>query len=280
MSDTTPLLSTVADEVLAFDTPENVVFGYQVAGIGSRFLAALVDTILIVILQLIVNLTLVFIVANISGESLLASGDSGDITTLAAIFGLLGFAFLWGYYIFFELLWNGQSPGKRWVGLRVISEDGTPIDIAGALIRNLVRIVDFLPLYYGVGVITMFANRQSRRLGDLAAGTLVVYDRGAVTLDQLATASAQLDRSQRTASNPSKLPLHRLDQTHVALAESFVSRQDELYNRREIAVYLAGKLLQVMDLPPQHLTDLQALSLLTAVAGRTNAPGPDNANQL
>ena len=268
MSNANPLANSVAEEVLAIDTPENVIFGYQVAGIGSRFLAAVVDTVLIVILQLVVNLTLIFVVANVSGASILTSGDSGDITIVAAIFGLLGFAFLWGYYIFFELLWNGQSPGKRWAGLRVISEDGTPIDVAGALIRNLVRIVDFLPLYYGIGVITMFVDRQSRRLGDLAAGTLVVYDRGALTLEHLIAANAQLDRVSSAESNSSKLPLHRLEKAHVALAESFVSRQDELYNRGEIAVLLAQELLQAMELPPQPLNEYEAVALLNSVARR------------
>ncbi|MEK7327557.1 MAG: RDD family protein, partial [Chloroflexota bacterium] len=103
--------------------------------------------------------------------------ESPVIAWLVAIFGLISFAFFWGYYILFEMLWNGQSPGKRWVGLRVIRTDGTPITLTESIIRNLVRLVDFLPAYYGVGVVTMFINEQSRRLGDLAAGTLVVHDR-------------------------------------------------------------------------------------------------------
>src|SRR5262249_33255826 len=136
---------------------------------------------------------------------------SGDTTTglawLLAVFGLVAFAFLWGYYIFFEMAWNGQSPGKRWVGLRVMRLDGTPLTLSESIIRNLVRLVDFLPAYYGVGVVAMFISSQSRRLGDLAAGTVVVHDRAAVTLASLA-ASAQVT----PAAGPvvASLPVERL----------------------------------------------------------------------
>ncbi len=102
---------------------------------------------------------------------------------IVAILGLISFILLWGYYIFFEILWNGQSPGKRWVGLRVIRIDGTPITLSESIIRNLVRIIDFLPTAYGVGVVTMFINTNSRRVGDLAAGTIVVHDREAKGLE-------------------------------------------------------------------------------------------------
>src|SRR5262249_22782148 len=172
------------------DTPENVVFGYRVAGIGSRFLAAIIDSALIVVLEIVVNLALLLVVLNLFRESL-NSNDNAAIAWLLGLFGLIAFAILWGYYIFFELLWNGQSPGKRRMGLRVLRMDGTPITLSESIIRNLVRLVDFLPAYYGVGVVVMFIDGQSRRLGDLAAGTVVVHDRAAVTLESLAAASAR-----------------------------------------------------------------------------------------
>src|SRR4029079_4673215 len=104
---------------------------------------------------------------------------------LAALGSLLAFAILWGYYIAFELLWNGQSPGKRAIGLRVVREGGRPITFVGSAVRNLIRIVDFLPALYGIGVVVMFVDRRSRRLGDLAGGTLVVKERRGVTLESL-----------------------------------------------------------------------------------------------
>jgi hypothetical protein len=104
---------------------------------------------------------------------------------MLAVYALIAFGFLWGYYIFFETLWDGQTPGKRRARLRVIRSDGLPIGFAEAAIRNLVRMVDFLPAYYGVGVVAMFVDGRSRRLGDLAAGTLVVRDKGMITLESL-----------------------------------------------------------------------------------------------
>src|SRR5262249_1027168 len=156
-------LMTLPDELLSIDTPENVAFGYTVAGIGSRFLAALVDTIIIVTLQIIVLLVSGFALNRLDLIDALGAW-------LAAIFGLIAFLMFWGYYIFFEMLWNGQSPGKRWAGLRVIRVDGTPVTLAESIIRNLVRIIDFLPIGYGLGIVTMFVNDQARRLGDMAAG--------------------------------------------------------------------------------------------------------------
>lgn len=255
-----------ADEFLNIDTPENVVFGYEVAGIGSRFLAALVDTFLIALLLVLTNLTLFFLVANLVSGAVLTEGASW----LAALFGLVSFAFLWGYYIFFEMLWNGQSPGKRWFDLRVLRTDGTPIGLSEAVIRNLIRIVDFLPAYYGVGVITMFLNERARRLGDLAAGTLVVYDRGNVTLASLQTQTLSLHAAPDTAAPFAQLPFERLSTQEVALAQSFLQRRHQLENADVVATRLAHALLLQMDAAlPTPLTPPQALDLLRAAANPT-----------
>lgn len=261
-----------ADVHVTFDTPENVVFGYELAGIGSRFLAAFVDTLLIVLLQLVVNVTLLLAVAAVVGDgSLLALEVSGGISLWIAVMGLAAFALLWGYYIFFETLWNGQSPGKRLVGLRVIRREGIPIDVFAALIRNLVRVIDFLPLYYGVGVVTMFVDEKSRRLGDFAAGTLVVYDRGVISLEDLEKEHTPFRKEPGQQADGQPLPVERLPMTHVMLARQFVGRQHELYNRRVLAVSLAERLREAMGLPPESLTEQQALALVEAVATVENA---------
>lgn len=259
---------TAADEFLNIDTPENVVFGYEIAGIGSRFLAALIDTFLIGLLLVVTNLTLFFLLAN-----LLSAADlSESASWFAALFGLVSFAFLWGYYIFFEMLWNGQSPGKRWFGLRVLRTDGTPIGLSEAIIRNLIRIVDFLPAYYGVGVITMFLNERARRLGDLAAGTLVVYDRGNVTLASLQTQTLPLQVTPGPDSPFAHLPFERLGAREVALAESFLQRRHQLENADAVATRLAHALLEQMGAPPPvSLTPAQAIDLLRSAA---SAPNP------
>ena len=228
-----------SNDILNIGTPENVIFGYDVAGIGSRFIAALVDSLIILILQGIVYSTLFLLLGR---ESLF---ERNNTTWLIALFSLIAFALLWGYYIFFEMLWNGQSPGKRWSGLRVIRADGAPITLAESMIRNLVRLIDFLPVYYGVGVVTMFVNDQSRRLGDMAAGTLVVRDKETVTLSTL----------ESTAQEPSllgfhfseedlnmELPLAKLTAAEIQVAEEFLRRRVSLPNRSRLARSIVASL--------------------------------------
>lgn len=177
-------------EEYTIDTPENVTFGYDIAGIGSRFIGALVDTTLIVVLLVLLNLLVGVALANAAenspGNFAGTEEDPGWLAGLAiAIYALLNFAVLWGYYIAFELRWDGRTPGKRVAGTQVVKVDGAPAGFTEVAIRNLVRIVDFLPVAYALGVITMFMNRQTRRLGDFAAGTLVVKQRNEIRLEAL-----------------------------------------------------------------------------------------------
>lgn len=252
---------STAEEFLDIGTPENVVFGYEVAGIGSRFLAALVDTTLIVLLLLITN-WLLLVVASAAGQSPGAGGDAAR--WFLAFLGLISFLVLWGYYIFFELLWNGQSPGKRLVGLRVIRSDGSPIGVVESIVRNLIRIVDFLPLYYGIGVVVMFISQRAQRLGDLAASTLVVYDRGVVTLESLGRSAGP---TPLPPDSPlAQLPLERLQPADVAVAESFLQRRHQFTNQTQLAQELAGGLLARMGIPPEQALGFSALDLLRAVA--------------
>ena len=260
------------DDYLSIATPENVAFGYEVAGIGSRFLAAVVDTLIILALILLVELTLSLIAASFFRDQLLS--DSPALVWMAAIFGLVAFALFWGYYIFFEMLWNGQSPGKRWVGLRVIRTDGTPVTLAESIVRNLVRLVDFLPAYYGVGVVTMFVNGQSRRLGDLAAGTLVVRDRVAVTLESLAARPAPPAPALPSAADPASpspttpatgWPVERLTGHDLEMAEDFLRRRAQLSNRAALAQRIVQALLKQMNVPSSPMDDRRAESLIVEI---------------
>ncbi len=257
------------DETLQIETPENVVFDYEVAGLGSRFLAALLDTLLILALQ-VLNAVL-FAVAS---GALSRAGRSVQLWLVAAA-GLLGFVLLWGYYVLFETIWSGQSPGKRWTGLRVIRSDGTPIGLVEAVIRNLVRLVDFLPLYYGIGVVTMFINSQGRRLGDLAAGTLVVRDRPGVTLESLAAGPALSVPPQLATVH---WPVGRLTGRDLQVAEEFLRRRRELVpsSRRYIAWRIAGLLLARMALPADWLQlgwDEELIIAAIVQAGRSRQEG-------
>lgn len=254
---------SLMDEYLSIDTPENVVFNYEVAGIGSRFLAALLDTLIILFLQVIVSLLMLLLVG-------WALPDDG-FAWLAAVLGLLSFALLWGYYIYFEMTWNGQSPGKRKAGLRVIRSDGTPITFTESVIRNLVRLIDFLPLYYGVGIVSMFIDEKDRRLGDLAAGTLVVRDRGPIRLDKAARPA--LRRPFGAVVQEIDLPVERLTVRDIEMAESFLRRRDEIAHRSMVARRISQALAQKMELPAEETYPPEGLIWLVVQSYREREVG-------
>lgn len=158
-------------------TPERVAVSLPVAGLGHRALAYLADLGLIftVVLLLYFAYTLV-------GPSLieLVPTLSGAVQ-LGLLIGL--FAAQWGYWALFELLWNGQTPGKRLLKIRVVKRDGSPIGPLESAVRNLLRVVDFLPASYALGVTVMLIDPQQRRLGDLAAGTLLIREE-AISLER------------------------------------------------------------------------------------------------
>ena len=164
-------------EEYTIETPENVSFGYEVAGIGNRFVGALIDALILgAVLTLLGILTSVVLgitegFANITLNTNELSWAGGLVLAIST---LVNFLLFWGYFAVFELVWNGQTPGKRVARTQVIRSDGSAVGFLGVAVRNLVRIVDFLPGGYLVDLVTMLLNRRARRLGDFAAGTLVV----------------------------------------------------------------------------------------------------------
>jgi uncharacterized RDD family membrane protein YckC len=236
------------DEILDIDTPENVMFGFDVAGIGSRFLAAVIDTLIILFLQIIVFF---LILGMLSAGNLLESSEQAVFWVIGAA-GLVGFLFLWGYYIFFELAWNGQTPGKRVAGLRVLKTDGTPIGAIEVIVRNLLRVLDFLPGYYGLGVVVMFIQKDSRRLGDLAAGTLVVReDHKTITLESLANTSSGASEFRPTVDGLGPLPIDRLEQDDFERIQSYLQRKSTITTGAGVAEHLLNDALQKMGFPAQ-----------------------------
>ncbi len=246
------------EEFLNIDTPENVVFNYEVAGIASRCIAAAIDTFILLIIQITVYLTLFAVLILILGE--LPDPEGSALGWILAILGLIGFALFWGYYIFFELRWNGQSPGKRRMHLRVVRTDGMPITFSESLIRNLVRLIDFLPVYYGLGLIVMFVNSQARRLGDLAAGTLVVRDHAPVTLEQMMFPPPR----RRTAESPATLdlPIERLTGQDIQMIEDFLSRDGVT---EDIGQRIFKVLALRLDLPDDWMTSIPVRSRIRLI---------------
>jgi uncharacterized RDD family membrane protein YckC len=159
------------------DTPEQVELEYSVAGVGSRFVAVLLDMLMIGAFFVVEVVVLVVI-----GAASLASPAAGKLGEAAGKWFLafvifINFGIVWGYFALFEAYWHGQTPGKRVMKLRVIKDSGRQITLFEALARNLLRVVDWMPSLYLVGVITMLCNKRNQRLGDLAAGTMVVHER-------------------------------------------------------------------------------------------------------
>lgn len=147
-------------------TPDKTIVNYRLAGLGARVWAHVID-----LLAFAGMLIITFQVLALYAERL---GITQQITAVELVLGSLG---IFVYFILFEGLWNGQTPGKKVVGLRVRMSDGTPITFGAALGRNLIRPADMLPGSYLVGVGAMFLNPRSQRLGDLVADTVVTYDR-------------------------------------------------------------------------------------------------------
>ena len=162
------------DSELVVATPERVSFDYQVAGLGTRAIAQLLD--LLILSAILVAL---FFAGLFVGIVL----DSGVVANLMWILG--SFVVIFGYFWVSEAMWSGQTIGKKAFRLRAVGDRGEPLTLIQAGIRNVVRIVDFLPYGYGVGLIVLFINGKGKRLGDLAAGTVVVKDSDHVWLWQL-----------------------------------------------------------------------------------------------
>src|SRR5579864_2364355 len=169
-------------------TPERVSLEYGIAGIGSRAGAAIIDT----LLQAVALLVLAAAGLGAAAAMSIATGRFAVIILLA-LMAVGGFVVTSGYFLIFEIVWNGQTPGKRVLGVRVIRESGYPLRPVDSVIRNLVRIADWIPFFYGIGVLVMLFNKRSKRLGDFAAGTIVVRESAPRTLSTVAALAPETD---------------------------------------------------------------------------------------
>jgi uncharacterized RDD family membrane protein YckC len=239
---------TPPDDRYRVETPEQIGLEYDIAGLGTRFLASLVDIIFLSLILFVVGCLGVFGLGALAAVISEAAWDSdGDaiMYVILAVMGLLIFAILWGYYVFFETIWHGQSPGKRWTGLRVIQEGGYPIRFSHAAIRNIVRIADFLPFMYVIGAIVMLVDKRSRRLGDLVAGTIVVKELPEVAAGTYGGAIAHIPTAAMPAmrgvlvSGDRQIPnLHRISAADQSLIREYFMRRPELLPEASAALSL------------------------------------------
>lgn len=208
----------MASEKLTIETPEQIALEFPLAGVGSRFLAVALDTLIQTALGVAVALLWLAVLATVVASF---GGDAGIWTLALAV--LLGFSVLYGYFATFEILWQGQTPGKRMIGIRVIGADGRPITAYQALLRNLLRLVDQVPGLYGIGIVSVLLTARNQRLGDLAAGTVVIHEQQSIS-----PVSPLLVPVPDVARATGALQAGRLTDQEIALIERFLQRRGDL----------------------------------------------------
>jgi uncharacterized RDD family membrane protein YckC len=245
---------------LTIETPEQTSLEFPLAGIGSRFLGLALDTLLIIAAYTVLGLIAALV------ASLGFIGAMGKQWGLAILI-FLAFTVQFGYFAIFEVLWNGQTPGKRWTHLRVIQDSGRPITPYGAILRNLVRLVDALPTLYVIGIVTMLISRENKRVGDYAAGTVVVHEKPLLGVDAIWSAAA---------TSPQPLPAGpfaplSIDELH--LVESFFDRRSSLDPdvRRSMARQIAQRLGERLDVPAEARPDSEKFLEALAEQRRSSA---------
>ena len=223
-------------ENLNVDTPEQIALEFPLAGIGSRFLAIFIDSLLQIIFFFVVILIAAFTVSAL--QDFWASLNSLSGFVGAIVFFLVPFCLYWGYYAIFEIIWRGQTPGKRVAGIRVIHQTGRPMTSVEAIGRNLMRGIDFLPTMYAIGLITMICNKENKRLGDFVAGTIVVHDKNIENVH-----AGWSNKANVVSAAPE---ITRLTSEELVLIETFLGRRYELeYNvRTATAQQIAGLVQQ------------------------------------
>ncbi len=204
---------------LDIDTPEQISLELPLAGIGSRFLALTLDSLIqfgILIVLIIFGWFVSMSYAQFSGAA--DKFFSETIGTIVLI--LVPFCLYWGYFAFFEILWQGRTPGKRIAGIRVIHQSGRPMTAIECIGRNLLRAIDIQPGIYAVGLICMMCNKQNRRIGDFIAGTIVVHDKA------LDSVSPSWGESKTGA--PVQPEVRKLSSDELVLIETYLNRRYDL----------------------------------------------------
>jgi len=261
--------SSALVQTVDIETPELVTFSYTVAGVGSRVAAALIDYLLCLVLFIAILVGMAYLGA---GRAVARSGTSSEAWAIAVV--VLGqFFILWGYYVLWEGLADGQTPGKRFMRLRVVSDGGYSVSFAGSAIRNLVRILDMQPVFtYGFGIASILATKQGKRLGDLAAGTLVVREQ----LVHSPAVRAQTTEVLPDQGAPATATPARLTDDEFAVLERFIERRAALVpaRRTELATRLVERFAHAFEgMPIREADPVERLFELYADERRARASG-------
>jgi uncharacterized RDD family membrane protein YckC len=245
------------ERALDVRTAEAIAVRYELAGLGSRFLALVIDGLIQVAVSVAV-LTL-WGLGSIPLLTLLRATPFAKayVVIVIAAFALGAFAVFFGYFIAFELLWNGQSPGKRLMGIRVVRDGGFPVDAGASVVRNVVRIVEALIGLYVASAVVMLLSPENKRAGDYAAGTIVVRDRADAipSLETLVTEEALTDDG--------------LDRADRELIDQFLARRQALEPAAaaEIAAKIAARVRPKLRASFHYLDDVALLEHLARSRG-------------
>jgi uncharacterized RDD family membrane protein YckC len=208
-----------AGDRIAVDTPEQIVLEFPLAGVGSRFLAMALDTVLQALLYTAVIFTMV---ESSKYASLFPHWISWlPASWIPALLIFFMFSIYWGYFAVFEVLWSGKTPGKRAAGVRAIKDTGRALNVYEVIGRNLMRAVDWLPFFYLTGVITIMVSRKNQRLGDFLVGSIVVHEKRTEEI-RPDFASA---RETKAAANPE---LSKITPEELVLIETYLQRRTGL----------------------------------------------------
>jgi uncharacterized RDD family membrane protein YckC len=216
------------EDILVIETPERVPLHFALASIGNRFIACAIDHAIQGLALALIAIAAVVL----ASFPIIERGLSGAPKWVYAVMILLLFLIFSGYFAFFEWIWSGQTPGKRWLKLRVIREDGRPITFWEASVRNLLRSFDMMPMpFYSIGLISVFSSTRDQRVGDMVAGTVVVRER-----EEEAPAFAQVfatpvsDPALRRSFKPVEFTasLSSLTESEIQVVETFLRRRWDL----------------------------------------------------
>ena len=232
------------------DTPEQTSLEFSLAGIGSRFLALAIDT--------LIQIAAAALVGGLAAVLIATIGRTLAGPWIAATVFLLLFLGFYGYFAIFEARWNGQTPGYRVIRIRVIKDNGQPIRAIESVGRNLLRIVDQLPFFYAIGIASVLLNKKSKRLGDFVAGTIVVHERALEDIKPIWETGA--------ISDGLKLGSEHLTLEDLALVEAFLNRRSSLAGdvRYDAAAKIVDRLRPKLQIPEG--VSLRNEQLLEAVA--------------
>ncbi|QDU22872.1 RDD family protein [Urbifossiella limnaea] len=218
------------------DTPEQIGLDFELAGLGSRLVAAFVDGVLKVLLGFVVGTLGLVLVALLTT----ASPFDGSPTLVVALIAGFFTALSLGYGVYFEARWNGQTPGKWFAHVRVVRLGGGPVDATAAAVRNALALVDQLPIFYVLGATLVLLTTNRQRLGDLAAGTVVIRERYAADAPDSAEELLEYATAD-VAFTPAQLATLAPDDR--AVIRAFLQRYPDMdrAGRERLAVRMAAR---------------------------------------